>query len=52
MNHLFKRLDRVNRLRNIAIDSGNFLKLRQADYLIRLLTARIETLNTYMLWMN
>ena len=47
METLRNRLDRLLRLRNLAIDERNFFKKYQAERLIRQLTDRLNTLSHF-----
>ena len=47
METLRNRLDRLLRLRNLAIDERNIFKKYQADRLIRQLTDRLNTLSHF-----
>ena len=47
METLRNRLDRLLRLRNLAIDEDNILKKKQADMLIKMLTRRLDTLSRF-----
>jgi hypothetical protein len=47
MNKLTKRLDRILRLRNMAIEDRNFAKKYQAERLIRVLTNKINSLSHF-----
>lgn len=47
METLRNRLDKLLRLRNLAIDERNFFKKYQAERLIRQLTDRLNTLSHF-----
>lgn len=47
METLRNRLDRLLRLRNLAIDEHNLFKKYQADRLIRQLTEKLNTLSHF-----
>ena len=47
METLRNRLDRLLRLRNLAIDERNFFKKKQADMLIKIITRRLDTLSNF-----
>jgi len=47
METLRNRLDRLLRLRNLAIDEDNIFKKKQADRLIKMLTHRLNTLSNF-----
>lgn len=47
METLRNRLDRLLRLRNLAIDERNFFKKYQAERLIRQLTDKLNTLSHF-----
>ena len=47
MSNLTKRLDRILRLRNMAIEDRNFFKKYQAERLIKDLTNKINSLSHF-----
>lgn len=47
---LRNRYDKINRLRNIAINERNILKAKQAQWLLFLITANLNLLNQPNQW--
>jgi hypothetical protein len=48
-NRILARYERVQRLRNIAIDENTFCKVYQANRLLRDLTAQLNQINSYQI---
>jgi hypothetical protein len=48
-NRILARYERVQRLRNIAIDENTFCKVYQANRLLRELTAQLNQINSYQI---
>jgi hypothetical protein len=47
---LRNRYDRINRLRNIAINERNILKAKQAQWLLFLITANLNLISQPQQW--
>jgi hypothetical protein len=48
-NRILARYERVQRLRNIALDENTFCKVYQANRLLRELTAQLNQINSYQI---